>query len=269
MLTYPHLLHPQQPYVCFFAPWVHPIHSKVTQMRVTELLPAPMIGKFAAAAKFINDNVLPLSGFSGSLIEGSKSSFPLLNPRVTVPLDPAANPCPLPSDTSEEAYRDLALDDRNTVEQLREFIAQFMFAERTDGISADAQLFMRKPRSISWGSPSMQWSDMDYFVPFFSKMIGEDAKVKSRQRIWIIDAVHAESDNMVGEKGRNWFDNCWAPEGTHGSESRSPQAEDDTPHLPYEYRSSVVPDTDHNFVMDPRFGASELWLQKVRDCCSS
>jgi hypothetical protein len=68
ILTYPHLLHPHKPYVCFFAPWVHPSHTKVTQLQVTSFLTAPIIGNFASVVRFINENVVSLVRLSRSIM---------------------------------------------------------------------------------------------------------------------------------------------------------------------------------------------------------
>jgi pimeloyl-ACP methyl ester carboxylesterase len=266
LLTYPHLLHPKYPYVCFFAPWVHPSHSNVTQMRATSLLPARLIGKFASVAKFVSENVVPLAGLSGNLVH----SWPWSNPPpAPVPLTPATTRTRAPSISSRGGHYGLALDDPDIVDELRKHITLFLFAESMDGISADARLFLRRPRSISWCSPSIFWSDIDYVVPLLSKIIEEDVRLDNHTRKWVIDAFHAETDDMVGKKGRQWFDNCWVlgQTSTSGalSNSRDPVQQDS--YRSYEYRSTVVKGTDHNYLMDPAFGASELWLQRVRDAC--
>jgi len=50
---------------------------------------------------------------------------------------------------SNEGYKSLELNDPYVVNDLRKYITQFLFAESMDGISADAQLFLKKPRSIA------------------------------------------------------------------------------------------------------------------------
>ncbi|CAO2648020.1 Nn.00g089420.m01.CDS01 [Neocucurbitaria sp. VM-36] len=261
MLTYPNLLHPVNPYVCFFAPWVHPSHSNIMTMRATELLPAPMIGKFASLAKFVNENVIPLAGLSGGLVQGIKGSMLHSNhPPAPVPLVPAATHTREPSMSSHEANHTLALDNPKVVEELRKHITTFLFAESMDGISADAQLFMRKPRSISWCSPNIPWSDIDSVSPLLSKIISEDDRLSKKSRKWTIEVFHAEVDDMVGVKGRQWFDECWRTDRTSVISDSSQSAQPT-----YTYKSHIVKETDHNFLMDPAFGASETWLQRVRE----
>ncbi|KAF2244486.1 hypothetical protein BU26DRAFT_435448 [Trematosphaeria pertusa] len=261
MLMYPNLLHPQNPYVCFFAPWVHHSHSKVKQLRATELLPAPLIGRFASLARFVNDNVVPLAGMSSGFLQGLKGTLNQSTPApAPVPLTPFTTTLSrTDSIASRGEHPGLALNDPDVVEELRKEILAYLFAECMDGISADAQLFLKKPHTLSWCSPSMLWSDTDDFVLLLSKLISEEGTGKE-SRTWTIDAFHAEDDNMIGEKGKQWFDNCWQPEKPSTASAHSTE----TPPVRYEFRSKVVKGTDHNYLMDPAFGVSEVWLERVR-----
>ncbi|KAF2872193.1 hypothetical protein BDV95DRAFT_628590 [Massariosphaeria phaeospora] len=270
ILAHPYLLHPQKPYICFFAPWVHHSHSKVSQLRATELLPAPLVGRFASMARFVNDNVMPLTGLSSNLLHARKISRH--DPRsapAPVPLAPYENSSRASSIGSRGGPIGLDLDDPRVVTELRQLITTYLFAEAMDGISADARLFLKKPRSVQWCSPSIYWSDIDYVVPLFSKMILEDESVHESNKEWLIDAFHAETDHMVGEKGRKWFDNCWMPAPSpstspRSSTSRTSATVTDKLECCYDYQSEVVEGTEHNYIMDPAFGASEIWLSTVR-----
>ncbi|KAF1828788.1 hypothetical protein BDW02DRAFT_643257 [Decorospora gaudefroyi] len=247
ILTYPHLLNPEHPYVCFFAPWVHPTHSRMLHLLATELLPASLIGKFGPFGRFINQNVIPMIGLSGlvatniktSLLESGLSSAP-------VALDPSAisrsRACP---NSSPASFQDIGLDDPQVVDELRTHIAQFLFAECVDGVSADAQLFLK--RAVSWRSPSIDWTDFDDVVQLLSRIISEDNRLTGSNRTWAFDCFHAEHDQMVGEKGKKWFNDVWVS---------SPS---------YEYHSQDVEGTEHNLLMDPKFGASETWLRRVSE----
>ena len=65
-----------------------------------------------------------------------------------------------------------------------------------------------------------------------------------------IDAFHGEKDYMAGIKGARWFGQCWEmmPEGGK-----------------IEYRSQTVQGTKYNYLMDARFGASKMWLGRMRE----
>lgn len=54
---------------------------------------------------------------------------------------------------------------------------------------------------------------------------------------------------MMGAKGARWFGQCWEmmPEGGK-----------------IEYSSQTVQGTKYNYLMDARFGASKMWLGRVR-----
>lgn len=264
LLAYPHLLHPHRPHVCFFAPWVRPSHSKVTLWQITSQLPAPIIGKFASLAKAVNDNVIPLIGLSGSLM----SSTSVCTSQTTTTTPPSLNtPRSRTSSTGSHEAPSLELENPEVVKQLRKYITTFLFAEPLDGVSADAQLFLNKPRAVPWCSPSMVWSDIDHFVLLLSKILEEDDRLSDHNRTLTIDAFHAESDHMVGEKGRRWFDDCWLPgrSSTSSACSNSFDLVQGYSHRTYEYRSEVVKGTDHDYLMEPVFGASDRWLQRVRD----
>ncbi len=223
----------------------------------------------------MNDNVMPLAGLSSSFKQGIRGS---IQRSSSVP---TSRPAPAPilltptslslrtrgtSLFSSDEPAHLSLDDNAVVEELRTYITTFLFAECMDGISADVQLFLRKPRSVAWCS-SVFWSDFDYAVPLLSKMIDEEDGVDGFGRSWAIDTFHAQTDALVGEKGQIWFDSCWS---LHEL-ARGPfgHCHYHTDYLSfrnsYRYRSQVVEGAEHNYLMDPAYGASEVWLQRVRD----
>lgn len=242
ILAYPHLLHPKHPYVCFFAPWVHYSHSRRTHLLATQLLPASIIGKFGALGKFVNQNVVPLAGLSGAFVHGI--SGPLLHPNATAaPVALMVSPTSdteRPSGSSVGEIPEIGLDDPQVVEELREHIMKLLYAENVDGVSHDTQLFLR--RSVQWNAPSVDWNDFDDAVKLLARRISEEDWIS---RIWAIDCFQAEQDQLTGEKGKKWFNDIWVP-------SQS-----------YTFRSEDVKGTEHNFLMDPAFGASEKWLQRV------
>ncbi|KAF2191136.1 hypothetical protein K469DRAFT_365310 [Zopfia rhizophila CBS 207.26] len=277
ILTYPHILHPTKPYITFFAPWVHPLHSGITHLKAAEFLPAPVIGRFVSVARFVNNNVMPLAGLSSSFIHGIMDSFSPSTPTpAPAPLTPTLSRTSLRRSLSREGSHSsgLDLDDPEIVEELRQLIVTYLFAESIDGISDDAKLFLKKPSSIPWCSPSIFWSDIDYVVPLLSKMITEESGAEELGRKWNIDAFHAEIDDMVGAKGRIWFDDCWTfndphrPSSMDQIENTKPKVETKTAgheqrNDAFEYRSKVVSGSEHNYLMDPAYGAAGNWLERV------
>lgn len=245
LLTFPHLLHPTTPYVAFFAPWVHPQHTDVHTMRAAELCPAPIIGRMVSVFRFINEKVVPIAETGGALVSGirtcHRSNSSLISGLAPIPLHPGPpyqNHSRNSLKSSLDGTAGLDLDDPFVLEEMRQHILAFLFAESMDGIAADAQLFLKKPHHTVWCSPSVFWSDIDYAVTLLLKMIDENNGGENC-RHWSIDSFHAGKDHMIGEKGRLWFDACWEP-------ARSKSFNEDEPNKnSLDYNSEIVPDTEH------------------------
>lgn len=255
LLLYPHLLHPSRPYVAFFAPWVHPSHTGVRHLQAAEMLPAGMIGKFSSLARFVNGSVAPVIGMSSGLSSTVAKSLRGPSPR------PFAAEGPNSLDSHDKGQRQnegdvcaLDLDDADVVKELRSLIPTFLFAENVDGAGQDAQLCLRKPRSIPWSTPSRPWDDVDDAVRQLRCFIAEGEHTTEVGRRWNVDAFHAETDAMVGEKGRMSFDECWLGDRTVASGQGG-----------IAYQSQIVEGSDHDFILDPVFGASEKWLERVAE----
>jgi hypothetical protein len=264
VLEYPGLLHPKTPYIAFFAPWVHHSHTGVTHLKATELLPAPLIGRFASLVRFLNNNVIPLGGLGTCIVHGLKESLHHSHPGpAPVPLTPTNTLSRAASITSSCQQALLDLDDPAIVEELRRLITEYLFAERIDGISEDAKLFLKKPSSLQWCSSNITWSDFDQAAPLLLKLVKAEADQTRGPREWLVDAFHAQADNMVGDRGRKWFDNCWKPPSDKISPERNGQQRARPNCL--EYESQVVHGSEHNYLMDPAYGAAEKWLASVRD----
>lgn len=217
----------------------------MSHLLATQLLPASLIGKFGSLVKFINQEVIPLVGLSGTMINGISS--PLSHTDGDAAPVVLATPSTIGSqgttNSPHESFQNLELDDPRAVDELRNHIAKFMFAEGVDGFSMDTQLFLK--RSVPWCASGLGWNDFDDAVQLLSKTISDDDRLTGSNRVWMIDCFHAENDQLVGEKGKEWFKGIW------------------TPSQNYKYRNEDVKGTEHDFLMDPKFGASKEWLQRV------
>jgi pimeloyl-ACP methyl ester carboxylesterase len=252
LLLYPYLLYHDNPYVAFFAPWVHPDHTGIRHLQAAELLPAGMIGKFSSVARWVNESVLPVvgmsTGLSASVADSLKSLVPLSNAAAVPPLDPSTEGQRRTGNNTPG----LDLNDPMVVKELRDLIPTYLFAENIDGVGQDAQLCLRKPRSVPWSTPSRRWEGFDDAVSQLRGMVAEEAQEVRGGRKWVVDAFHAETDDMVGEKGRVSFDRSWFDKETDAREQPG-----------ITYRSQTVDGSDHDFILDPQFGASERWLERV------
>lgn len=252
LLLFPHLLHPERPYVAFFAPWVHPDHTGVRHLQVAELLPAGMIGKFSSLARWVNGTVIPVvgmsTGLSNTVINGLKRSTPTPGAAAVPPLQPSTEGRRLSVQPAQDICS-LDLTDADVVKDLRDLIPTFLFAENIEGVGQDTQLCLRKPRSIPWSTPSWVWEDIDDAVRQLSGIIAEESH---KEWTWAVDAFHAETDAMVSDRGRVWFDKCWQNDRLCTNEAGG-----------LAYRSQIVEGSDHDFILDPAYGASQKWLERV------
>lgn len=250
LLLHPHLLHPEKPYAAFWAPWVSPGHSGVRHLQVAGMLPAGVIGKFSGLAKVVNSNVIPVldmsSGLSSTITRSSKSSTPT---RDAADQRLAESKAEIQGLNKADVHA-LDLDDPAVVKELRTLLPTFLFAENVDGAGQDAQLCLRKPRSVPWSTPGHPWEDIDDVV---RQLRGVENSSQPGQR-FTVDVFHTESDSMVGDKGRAWFDRCWQSDLTGSIEEDRIM-----------YRSQVVESSDHDFILDPVFGASERWVERVAE----
>ena len=254
LLLYPHLLHPKRPYVAFFAPWVHPSHSGIKHLQAAEMLPAGMIGQFSSLAKFVNGNILPLVGMSSGISSAVSNSIKGTLPQLLVPEVQTLAAAPgTDRQRNDSDLNGIDMNDKRTIEELRNLIPTFLFAEGVDGAGQDTQLCLRKPRSVPWCTSSRPWDDVDDAVRQLRHIVSTDDADNAEQRVWLINTFHAESDSMVGKKGQVWFDSCWESDESASSSS----------HYVMEYGSEVVRGSDHDFLLDPAFGASEAWLKRV------
>lgn len=251
LLLYPQLVHPERPYVAFWAPWVSPGHSGVKHLQAAGLLPASVIGKFSGLASFVNSSVMPVLGMSSGLSSRVSSSFKSSTSARSVTDGPPAVSSDTIGASSETNVCTLDLDDPGVVKELCDLLPTLIFAENIDGAGQDAQLCLRKPRSVPWSTATQPWADIDDAARRLRGIIADDP---CSERIWTVDVFHAETDVMVGEKGQNWFDGCW-------QNDRAGANEDDR----IVYRRQAVEGSDHDFVLDPVFGASEKWMERIAE----
>lgn len=249
ILTYPHFLHPRTPYIAFFAPWVHYTHSGVMHLKAAGYLPAPLVGKFASVAKFVGSNIIPLSGQSSTFVHSIKdwiapSAATANSSTSTLPTRPD-----ITSTGTDSNPADLDFCNEEAVNELRLLTMRYLFAEDISGISADAQLFLKNPPSTSWSHPNHLWSDLKDYVPLISSRIAQENS-NGVERKWTMNSFHAETDEMVGNKGRLWFDACWASSNVT---------------YQLDYDNCTVSGANHDNLISPQFGAATKWMQRVRE----
>jgi hypothetical protein len=122
-------------------------------------------------------------------------------------------------------------------DEVRRLMIKRAYEEDMTGLGQEALFLMR--RGGKWGD----WGDYDRLVEMLAAQ-EEVASVKVRVRVYF-----AESDMMIGkDKGPAWFDKCWTTGMGAGQ---------------IDYRSSRVPDADHDSILDIRFGVDEKIFKEI------
>nr|KAK5434771.1 hypothetical protein LTR18_010266 [Exophiala xenobiotica] len=254
VLAHRGLLHPKRPHVVLLAPFVHPRDGGALLMRITAALPPQAISKFHFLATAINRTF----AFSVSGLGNGPTSD-----------KPTTTAVALSSKTGEKEIDELPQshgsggDKRNLEKavqaEMDHLAAKYMFAENIQGSSEDALLFLRKHinpiTATTKGLGNVEGKDwLDY--PTIAKAIAEQEKHLHSGHVDTIDdseklrfdALHSEKDIMSGASGAKHFDDCWATPITQSTIS---------------FHSKIMKGTNHDSIVDPKVGVSEIWLQNV------
>lgn len=242
LLAYRGLLHPTRPHVVLLAPWVHPDDGGAPLMSITARLPAGLIRRFHSVATFANGAFAVSSGLAfwraGALAVAGGGD----------------------ADDEEENEDRL---EAAALPYLDKLVMQYFFAENTQGCSDDALLYLRKKAP---GATSGQSGATDDWLDWtrVSAAVAEQERSRRRRRNLPeqqqpsetndsnaeeklkIDALHCEKDIMVGAKGAKHFDACF---GGHSEDLC--------------YTSKVMKGVNHDSILDPSLGVSEVWLRDV------
>ncbi|KAI1381278.1 hypothetical protein F4677DRAFT_120982 [Hypoxylon crocopeplum] len=226
-----HLLHPTRPYVAFCAPWVHPSHSGVSLLKLAHVLPDSLVGSFDRIVNFFQASVNPAIQSSSGLIgkiSASREEREFLAPGV----DPA---------------------DVEFEENLHQELFRRINAESIQGLGQDSLLLLKRTDDPEfWGTEL----DYDKLVPRLAKTESElnagttDAAAAAATTLPLrVDVFFAESDIIIGTgAARQWFDDCWR------AEQRGERIT---------YSSAVVPKSNHDNLLDLRYGVPERIFQAM------
>ncbi|KAI0011011.1 hypothetical protein F4779DRAFT_263560 [Xylariaceae sp. FL0662B] len=214
-----HLLHPTHPYIAICAPWVHPSHSGASLMGLANTLPDGLVGSFGGVARFFNNKVGTVVGFSSGLlapVAGLLKGEPYLAPGVDV-------------------------DDVNFEEKLWPLLIKRLYSESVQGLGQEALLLLKRNEHPEyWGS----WVDYDRFVLLLADAERASSIATASDALPLkVEVFYAESDIMIGTgDGPEYFDNCW----------RLDQRGDKI-----QYSSVVIPKANHDNILDLRYGVAE------------
>ncbi|RLM00574.1 hypothetical protein CFD26_108442 [Aspergillus turcosus] len=197
----PQLLHPQQPYVAFLAPWVNPAHSQVTAMQLAQFIPKPAFSVWNQVPRFFLLKASPAIGFSGAVVSRIRDLF-------------SSGGSHQPSSSTEELNRHRIQEvygmPLELQVELQKCVPEFLFQEETTGANAEALQCLRKCPPGNWGKADDYWEFVREFADLMrSRRLeeqGPDAGGRSKLKV---QAFFAESDIMIGTKGQTYFTECW------------------------------------------------------------
>ncbi|OBT90814.1 hypothetical protein VE02_00381 [Pseudogymnoascus sp. 03VT05] len=242
----PHLLPPSSPYAALLTPWVHPRDSGAGLMSfvASDWMPKFLVANhWDALSGFVATKLLPGFAASGGVMEGIAA----LGGGLSNPAAARGGEGRTRVDGEDEAASMKAFGmTRARKGEVQKLGLKMMFTEETGGANAEALLCSQKgaPEEVSWGV----CNDYRTFVPLLSEQWeargreGGEGGVKLK-----VQAYFAEDDNMIGEGGRRFFEECW------GGEKAG-----------VEYKGRVVGGTTHDSIGDPENGVLEGVLREAR-----
>jgi hypothetical protein len=108
---------------------------------------------------------------------------------------------------------------------------------------------------LAVGSPAANSAAMEVAVgpdsaPDYYKREDDGEEVKTPAKL-AVDIYYAESDGLIGKKGAEWVEKCWAAERLDGE---------------VDYQSETVEGTGHENIASIETGVLQQILGEVRDC---
>lgn len=266
------LLDPERPYIALFgtvlipalpqvpkltslpaqAPWVLPSHSGKHHLTLLQSLPSPILGTWHHIARFVNTSIAPFR---------SQKPKPPTTPRgpitQTIDLVPSSSKSLSPNTTNE----DTTLSERVYQSILQTLLTKYVFLESIDGASQEVLICLQKGTNL-WG----EWKDYDDLVPqiqahetqFRSPPAREEGKATTKRLR--LQCFFASDDELVGTKGQKWFENVWISsllprrDDREGGEGQGEQREEAEEREWIDFRSEVIPKSNHNNLLPVEMG---------------
>ncbi|TVY33189.1 hypothetical protein LSUB1_G006335, partial [Lachnellula subtilissima] len=194
LAAHPDLLSPSNPSLTLFAPWVHQSLTGNTSLTVAAVLPNNLLNHWNALTGFMINTAVPTVGASIG---------------VSSEVMDADNRC-----------LEFCGMDYKATQELFNFAMKCAFAEETKGANDEARLCLKSvPGECSWDAAE-SYPELVQNLKVAWERRFEEGKAPLSLRL-----VYAEDDVMIGEKGRLYFEGCWAEgKGGRGIEVRSTKA---------------------------------------------
>jgi hypothetical protein len=252
----PQILQPGRPALYLFSPWVAPQHSGVKAMATLAMLPSSVLNHYDGVLTFVTKVMKPPFAFSAAALAaigwGSAGAH-----RDDMKLETTAQSNK--KDRRKPHERDDVCRDVLGVSlaesQARwEEIVKRLWKEDISGINGEAMLCLQKPIAGSWGICDDYETMPQKLEERIHQSSGSSTGSSGRERCLDVKVFWAETDKMVGKGGEEYFDTCFE------AFRRDSHAEREGG---LEYQSKVVPQTDHESLCLPHYGALTEMLQEV------
>lgn len=261
----PWILSPTDPRLYLLAPWVSPDHTGISYLSISSYMPSRVIGSFDSIVRFITSNIVPTVQFSSGL-------YAVLSAPLAASSEHSGGAEGQDMRVPKHMRNDLCREFRGV--SAAEAIAQSrvtmkaLFSEDTSGANHECLLLLKKDGAGPWGAcesyqdyPANLEANLREYFPcqrFGSRQYsGSSTPVTSRsQQCLAVKVFWAETDMLIGKKGAAYFNTCFK---NFTLEARGSGA-DSTALL---YDSEVVPETDHDTVLLPQYGALPQMIEDI------
>lgn len=225
------VLYPEHPYVAIMgedlhihrsskkltllAPWVDSEQSKKTLMVLASKLPVGLVNSWHNVISFVATKIQPTVAWSGGV--GSAVSGVFRSP----------------TDSGESDSTMLAEKfgtSEAVAKELEKLATKYFFAEDARGGTEEAKLCLKMSGSDLW----LICEDYKQYVQSVLKQEKEKSTTDGSHNKLKIKTFYAESDMMIGDGGRRYFEECW-------------KQPDVAAHIDFESRT--IPGTDHESVI--------------------
>ncbi|KAM0276809.1 hypothetical protein ACHAQH_006344 [Verticillium albo-atrum] len=248
----PQILPPDRQALYLFAPWVPPAYSGVKLTSAAAIIPSSLMGRFDSMVSFINMHVAEPVGMSSAAVLA-----------LTNPIANAASSLFATQEELERKKNDRDLEQSDLVARMKEHygcnsekeatmlfkeIMHKVFEEDTTGGNDEMKLCLCKPEAGPWG----ECDSYEGFPKRLEQRLRERLYTNEDQSSkFVIRAMWAEEDILVGKGGAKYFAQCFERFGDTSEASC------------LVYRQETVAKTDHDSASFPHKLAMPRMLSEI------
>ncbi|KAI4725807.1 hypothetical protein E4T49_06410 [Aureobasidium sp. EXF-10728] len=234
-----HLLHPKNPVIALFgltwqnaitAPWIHPSHSSAPLMRIVNTLPSSWLANLHTIQGLVARYIAPSLSFSAAKLGIEEK---------------------LDEDLCQTVYG----TDAETWEQVERLQQIWQREEDMSGISAEATLCIQQDGK-DWGVyaslPGAIEALQDICSPSHAGSDHSTNDDDTSGRNLSVLAWFAESDVVIGQGGKRYYEDCWRKVDGQGR---------------VRFAAKTVAGTDHDSIVLAEKGCVEEVFREVKNSC--